>query len=246
MDWLWPVAGPDENKILVARNPGAGEVGLFEELNGTIDWTDPLLTGGQTAVRTVHFNELRQAIEWLRRGRWQLPIYFSTGIFSLLPNTWWVGGAIANNDVDELRSIGFVLARTADQPALGLTNVTLRAATLIELTADTDCEVEIYHCLREIDFTGDRPTWNEYDPSESAAWAQPGGTGQGDATLIGSLDLAAEVPGQLSNGALATAVQAMIDGLEQNILVRRSDIGTETIAISGELAVEFDLNSPPN
>ncbi len=246
MDWLWPVAGPDENQILVAREPEPGEVGLFEELNGTSTWTHAALTGGRIAIRAVHFNELRQAVEWIRRGRWLLPIYFSAGIFSPLPNTGWIGDSIANNRVDELRSIGFALARTEDAPPLGLTDVTVRPGSRIELTADTDCQVEVFHCLRRIDFVEDSPTWNEYDPSESAAWDQPGGTGAGDAAFIGSMSLSAGVPGQLSGSALSAAVQQMIDGAEQNFLVRRSDVGNETIGIAGELLVEFDVDSPPN
>ncbi len=246
MDWLWPVAGSDENKILVASNAGAGQVALLDKLNATGNWTDTTLTAGQTAVRAAHFNELRQAVEWVRRGRWRLPIYFSGGIFSLLPNTPWIGSSIANNGTNELRSIAFVRARTTDSPPLGLTNVTARSATKIELTADTTCNVEIYHCLRAIDFTGDPPTWNEYDPSASGAWSTPGGTGAGDATYVGAMSLTANVAGQLSNVALVTAVQNMIDGSEQNFLARRSDTGGETIGISGQLTVEFDLDTPPN
>lgn len=246
MDWLWPIADADENKILVASNAGAGQVALFDKLNATGNWTDVALTGGQTAVRAVHFNELRQAVEWIRRGRWRLPSYFSGGIVSQLPDTPWIGSSIANNGTNELRCIAFVRARTTDSPPLGLTNVTTRSATKIELTVDTTCDVEIYHCLRAIDFTGDPPTWNEYDPSAAGAWTSPGGTGAGDATYIGSMSLTADVTGQLSNAALVTAVQSMIDGAEQNFLVRRSDNGYETVGITGELIVEFDLDTPPN
>ncbi len=245
MDWLWPVAGADENKILVAANVGGGEVGLFAKLNGGSDWTDPALTGGQSAIRAVQFNELRQAVEWTRRGRWRLPIYLPGGIFSMMPNTSWIGDSVANNGTDELRSVGFVLARTTDSPPRGLTNVTTRSTTKIELTADTTCQVWIYHCLRTIDFA-DPPTWNEYDPSASTPWASPGGSGAGDANYIGVMNLTANVAGQLSNAALTNAVQAMIDGSEQNFLVRRSDTGPETIGISGELTIEFDLDTPPN
>jgi hypothetical protein len=246
MDWLWPIGGGDENKVLVASDPDPGEVGLMEKLNGAQDWTDPTVTGGQTAVRAVQFNELRQAIEWIIRGRWRLPVYLAGGIFSLLPNTPWIGDSVANNGTDELRSVGFVVARTADTPPLGLTDLTVRSATRLEIIADTDCQVEVYHCLREIDFVLDPPTWNEYDLSASAAWATPGGTGPGDATYIGSLDLTANVTAQLSNAALTSAVQAMIDGAEQNFLIRRTNTGPETIAASAELVVEFDLDSPPN
>jgi len=246
MDWLWPVADQDENKVLVACYPGAGEVALLEKINGTGQWTDPALTGGATAVRAVHHNELRQAVEWIIRGRWQLPIYLPCGIFSVLPNTPWLGESIANNGSDELRSLGFAVIRTSDQPTLGLSNVTVRPGTRIELTADTDCQAQVYRCLRGIDFSGDPPTWNECAPGQSQAWSQPGGTGEGDATVIGSVDLTAGQSGQLSNQALTQAVQAMIDGGEQNFLIRRSDTGYETIAISAELVIEFDLNSPPN
>jgi len=245
MDWLWPLAGTDENKVLVASDPGTGEIGLLEELNGSGAWTDADLAGG-AAVRAVHFNELRQGIEWIRRGRWHLPVYFSGGIFSLLPNTPWIGDAIANNGINELRSVGLVLARTADSPVRGLTGVAVLPATRIDVTADVDCTVELYHGLRAIDFTADPPTWNEYDPSASAAWTAGGGIGAGDATFIGSLDLAANVTGQLSNAALAAAAQAMIDGAEQNILIRRSDQGSQTIGVAAELVVAFDLDCPPN
>lgn len=246
MDWLWPVGGGDENKVLVASDPDTGQVGLMEKLNGTQDWTDPTITGEQTFVRAIHFNELRQAIEWIVRGRWRLPVYLVGGIWSYLPNTPWIGDSIANSGTDDLRSVGFVVARTADTPALGLTGLTVRSATGLDVTADTDCQVAVYRCLREIDFAADPPTWNEYDPSASGAWATPGGTGSGDADYLGSLDLTADVTAQLSNAALTSAVQAMIDGAEQNFLIRRSDTGPETVGMLVELVVEFDLDSPPN
>ena len=246
MDWLWPVAGADENKVLVASDPGSGQVGLMEKLNGTQDWTDPTLAGGEDFARAAHFDELRQAIEWITRGRWRLPVYLAGGIFSMLPNTPWIGDSIANTGAHELRTVGFVAARTADTPPLGLLGLTVRSATRLDVTADTDCQVEIYRCLREIGFAADPPTWNEYDPSASATWATPGGTGSGDAIYIGALDLTADVTAQLSNAALTSAVQAMIDGAEQNFLIRRSDSGPETVGISAEVSIEFDLDSPPN
>jgi len=246
MDWLWPIAGGDENKIIVSGSPGEGEVALFQKLNGTSDWTDPTITAGATAVRSVHFNELRQVAEWVRRGRWQLPVYFAGGLFSSLPDTPWITDAIANNGTNELRAVGYAIIRTNETPDRGLVNVSVRPSSYFEITADVDCSVEIYRCLRSIDFVSDPPTWNEYDPSASAAWATPGGTGSGDAALIGSLDLAADSPGQLSGSAMASALQAMVDGEEQNFLIRRSDTGPQTVSIEAELVVEFDLESPPN
>jgi len=248
MDWLWPETGTDENKIIVsgAAGVGEGQVGLFQKLNGTNHWTDATLTAGQTAIRAVHFNELRQAVQWIRRGRWELPIYFAAGIISPLPDTPWIGEAIANNGTHELRSTGFLVIRVADSPARGLVNVTVRSSSYLQITADADCTVAVYHCLRPLGFDADRPTWNEYDPSASAGWAAPGGTGGGDATPIGSIGLTADVPGNLSNVALTAALQTMIDGGEQNLLIRRSDTGSATIAVTGKVIIEFDLDSPPN
>jgi hypothetical protein len=246
MQWLWPVANDDENKVIVGTSPGSGEVGLFNELNGAGTWTDPDLLGGQTSIRAVHWNELRQSLEWLVRGRWVLPLYFSGGLFSPLPDTPWFGGAIANNGTSELRTVGFAVLRYGDSPRLGLGGVTVRASSCVELTADTTCSAEVRHCLRPIDYLNDFPSWNRYLPNESLAWGTPGGMGSGDSTLVGSLNLVQNTPVQLSGVAVAAALQAMVDGAEQNIMVRRLDSGSQTVQISGRLVVEFDLVSPPN
>jgi len=248
MDWLWPLAGDDEDKILVSGAGGveSGQVGLFQMLNGTDHWTDDALTGGRTDIRAVHFNELRQAVEWIRRGRWLLPVYFSAGILSVLPDTPWIGEGISNNGVDELRSLGFAVIRTGDSPPQGLINVAPRSSSYIELTAEADCTVEVYHCLRPLDFVSDPPTWNEYDPDASAAWSTPGGLGSGEATAIGTMNLTAETPGRLSNAALTSALQAMVDGAQPHFLLRRADTGSLTVAVTGSVSIEFDIDSPPN
>jgi len=248
MDWLWPVAGDDEDKILVsgAGGVGAGEAGLFQKLNGTDHWTDALLAGGQADIRAVHLNELRQAVEWIRRGRWLLPVYFSAGILSVLPDTPWIGEGVANNGADELRSLGFAIIRTGDTPPQGLVDVAPRSSSYIELTAEADCTVAVYHCLRPLDFVSDPPTWNEYDPSSSAAWSTPGGLGGGDATYIGTMDLTADTPAQLSNAALGSALQEMVDGDQPHFLLRRVDTDPLTVAVTGSVCIEFYIDSPPN
>ena len=223
-----------------------GEVGLFQKLNGTTNWTDTALTAGQTNVRAVHFNELRQATEWIRRGRWKLPIYFSAGIFSLLPDNAWGGEAIANNGSAEVRSLGFALltnfARTT-----GLTgNLTIRSSSKIEIWTDWDCTVGIYHCLRPIDWFEHWPTWNEYQITKHS-WASPGGLGGGDSTYIGSVSAVEDEWVSFSGAGLASALQAMVDGAEQNFLVRRADSADSwTVDVLGRLTIEFDLDTPPN
>ena len=245
MQWLWPVADADENKPIVFNQPAAGQVGLMQKLNGGLNWTDTPLAGQQSRVRAVHFNELRQAVEWLSRGRWIVPLYPSSGLFSMLPDTPWLGGALANNGYDELRCVGLVVARTTAQPAQGLTNVTVRSASL-ELTADDACTIEIYRCLRSIDFLNDMPTWNQYRPLADLDWAAAGALGSQDAQFLGALELSANQPGALSNQALAQAVQAMLDGAEQNFTLRRNNISSQGVGFQGRLTIEFDLNSPPN
>lgn len=244
MDWLWPVAGADEGKIIVAGDSGvgAGEVGLLQKLNGTDHWTDSTLTAYETGVRAIHFNELRQAIEWIHRGRWELPIYFSAGIFSILPDAPWISEAIANNGSDELRSIGYALLTPADASGRGLVDVTVRSGSALTITASANCTVEAHHCLRPILWASDPPSWNEYQTTANNAWSTAGGVGAGDSTLIGSVALTAGVAGSVSNSALVSALQAMVDGAETNFLLRRSDTGGATIDISGKVSIEFDLD----
>jgi len=244
MDWLWPVNDADEGKILVAGElpPGEGQVGLLAKLNGTNHWTDPSLTPGGTHVRALHFNELRQSIEWIHRGRWRMPIYLPAGIFSALPDTRWIGQAVANNGAADLRSLGFAIISTPDSPALGLANVSVRSGSFLAITTDRECTIEARRCLRQIAWQSDGPTWNKYAPDANKAWASPGALGDGDSTSIGSVALQADQPGQISGGALASALQAMIEGGEPNFLLRRTDTGPLTVNVTADVTIEFDLN----
>ena len=248
MLWLWPLADADEGKIIVSGtgSVGPGQVGLLSRLNGTNHWTDPSLAGGTTAVRAVHFDEAAQAVEWLTRGRWELPIYFADGIFSAMPDTPWIGEIIANSGSAECRSIGFIMFRDADQPPHGLTNVQVRSTSCVTLTADTNCTVALYRCLRPVSYVSGRATWNKYLPQQNLSWSSPGGIGGGDADFLGTAALSANVPGQIGGSAVAAALGAMISGQPPGFLVRRVDQGGATISIAGSAVVEFDLVSPPN
>jgi hypothetical protein len=247
MEWLWPVSDGDEGKRLVSglTPPGPDEVGLVQKLNGTNHWTDPNLQPAATAIRAVHFNELRQALEWVRRGRWDLPIYWCSGLFTIAPDTPWTAEVVANNGTDELRNVGYAVFRGVESPPLGLVNATALSGSYLEVTADTDCTVEVFHCLRPIDWEW-LASWNEYNPHTGAAWASPGGTGPGDSTSVGSVALTAGVPGQISGGNLTAALQNILDGAVQNFLIRRVDVGWVTAAVSSRVVVEFELNAPPN
>ena len=246
MYWLWPLADADENKIIVAGSPGAAQVNLFAKLNGGSDWTDHTLTAGVSSVRAKHINELRQATQWLRRGGWGMPIYFAAGIYSLLPDTNWVGEALGNNGTHELRSLGFAYLKTDHTPARGLTNVTVRPASRIYITADKDCQIEVYRCKRPVNYLNDLPTWNEYSPASNSAWQTPGCSGSLDRQFIGSMAMTADQENYITGSSVAAALQAMIDTGPQNFMVRRSDTGWQTVRITGRIDVEFDINTPPN
>ena len=226
MKYLWP---GDTTKQLVSGTAGAGEISLFDELTGTGTWTDPTLSAGGTFMRAVHHNELRQALEWIHLGKWVMPIYIPWGIFSLMPNNPWGGGAVANNGTDEVRVAGWANMSIGSS---GLINVSALSSSKIVVTADTACSVTAYAC--NIDF-GTYPTWN-------SPWSSPGGLG--DCTLIGGTAVSPGSPGTI--GVAASALQPMIDGGEQKFLFRRSDSGPETISITATLHVDFDLDTPPN
>lgn len=242
MQWLWPLAGGDENMVIVAANPQSGQVSLFEHLNGTADWTDAN-PSPNPPVRAVHFNELRRAVELLRRGRWLVPVCQAGGIFSVLPDTPWMGGIVGRSGSDEIRALGFVLLR--DGP-LGLQDVTVRATTSLQITTDAACEIEVRHCLRPLNSINNLPTWRRYDPDADQAWTFAGGTGSDDSTALGTIALPASTRTSFSTASLMTAVQEMIDGSAMNFLFRRVDSGPQTVALTAELSVEFDLDAPPN
>lgn len=243
MQWLWPAGGEDADKVIVSSLPDPTQAGLMEKLNGTGDWTDPILMGASSDVRTVHVNELRQALEWMQRGRWTLPVYAPAGIFSAMPDTPWTGSLVANNGTDELRSLGFAFLRVDGNTVRGLADVTVRDTSRLEITADADCTIQALRCTRELDFSGDLPSWNQSRPGLSEGWTSPGAAT--DAEVLGEIGLSAGQAGVLSGSTLAGELQAMIDGRPQNFLFRRTDAGEETIGIRVQAVVEFDLNSPP-
>ena len=247
LEWLWPLQDSDEDKVIVLNPyPQAGQVNLFARLNGGYGWTDPVLWTPQTPVRAVHLNELRQALELLRRGRWAMPVYNSAGLLSTMPDSPAIGGMLFTSAQGELRCLGFAWLTMAGNPALGLADVTVRPSSRLTITTSQACTVEVYRCRRAISFVDDPPTWNQYAPDAQGYWQVPGGLGAADAALIGTVSCTEETPSHLSGAALAEALQSIVAGQPQSFLFRRGDFGAEAADFLVELAVEFDLNSPPN
>lgn len=245
MQWLWPVADADENKVIVPAQAGSGEVNLLTKALGYSTWRDSV-TAGRSGIAAPDINELRACLERITRGRWRMPLYMSAGMLSSMPDTGWPGGYIANVGPAELHGVGFACLRSPTAPQLGPSGVSVRPSSSLAITADVACQVQVYRCLRPIDYGDNLPSWNCYDPTGGHAWTTPGGTGSGDAVLIGSVTCPAGGVGTLTGASLAAALQAMTDGAEPNFLFRRNDVAAGTVYLEQDLTVEFDLLSPPN
>jgi hypothetical protein len=244
MQWLWPVSDADENKIILPAGAGSGQVNLLPKAIGSSTWRDNV-AGGLTHIAAPQINELRACLECVTRGRWRMPLYMSASILSYMPDTAWPGGYVANTGSAELRDLAFGCLRADGSPQRGLTGVAVRASSSLTIWADTACQVQVYRCLRPINYGDNMPTWNAYDPAGSHAWATPGGAGSGDAVNIGTVACPANSTGTLTGASLVTALQAMVDGAEQNFLIRRADVANGTVILTFDLIVEFDLVRDP-
>ena len=139
----------------------------------------------------------------------------STGLFSVLPGTAWLGQCVANWCEHELRCLVEVIGDA------------------FRLRSRGAWTAEVYGCLREIDVRGRPPTWKYFDSRRRAAWETPGGTGPADAALLARINFSDDRP---------TAVLAVPRGISA-ILVRRADEGPEAIPLICE-ALEFRPRRP--
>jgi hypothetical protein len=180
----------------------------------------------------------------------EMPIRFEAGLFSLLPDTPWIGWCLANNGRGELRCAGqiiptAVVRSTGFQPVVLQKNnheqdahATYRRGSL-ELLADADCEVEVFRLLRAVDFEAG-PTWREFAPG--AFWDVLGAIGDTDAAPLGLLSLRPVRAETLTGPGVEAALRDLLDGQTVNLLVRRCDQGEKTIEIRGRAILEF---TPP-
>jgi len=206
----------------------------------------------------VHFNELRQVCEWLRYGRWELPIYLATGIHSWWPDDPWWGDVIANDGSDEVRILGMAYVRLdqcwpypTDDPPRGIVNATVSGG-YFDVACDIDPDhpektatIELHRCTKPVDFGDHSPSWNSWYTDPDSAWTTPGGLG--DCDLIGSLSVPhshQQWPVFYRLTAGSTAFQAMVDGAPNVILARRTDTGPEAVLVQVRCGIEFELTGP--
>jgi hypothetical protein len=218
MQWL------DDSSTLI------NTTSFFTLLNGGTGWTGG---GGDTFIGAVQLNELRKGLELLTHGLWKYTIYFDGGLFSVLPDMPWYGGAVAKNSSgQELRTVGFV---NISYPPVGLVNVTARGSSKIWVTGNAACSVEVGAITTALSINGGvSRTWNR-------TWNSPWGSPGGDFAACGSASLTAGTPASIS---ASTGIQSMISGgpSYQNALIRRTDTGTATITVSATMDIEFDMN----
>jgi len=147
-------------------------------------------------VRSAAENELRSG-----------DIAVSSGLFSVLPGTAWLGQCVANWGGHELRCL---VAAGGDAMRLG---------------SEGTWMAEVYGCLRRIDVLRAPPTWNYFDSRRRAAWERPGGTGSGDAVFLTSVSFSDDRPTAL------LASPSWIGGF----LVRRADQGPDALPLVCEI-----------
>jgi len=264
MKWLWPEAGADFGKeISYAVTPPEGKVSIWSYLGSEVPggggFTDPFLTGERKFIRAKHVNELRQVLEWLRYGRWEMPWYMAAGMHSWWPDTPWWGDIVANDGSDEVRILGMASVRL-DQcwpyPAgdlRGLVDATVTGGWF-DIAADVDgswppdpdvsATIGLYRCTKRVPFEmEDGPSWNNW--CNASAWSTPGGLG--DCELIGSLSVPhshRDWPVFYRLSAGSAAFQAMVNGSPNVILARRMDTGPEAVLVQVRCGIEFELNGP--
>ncbi len=139
----------------------------------------------------------------------------STGLFSLLPGTPWLGQCVANWGGHELRCLVEV------------------PGDAVRLRSEGAWTGDVYGCLRPVDLRGGAPTWSSFDSRRQAAWASPGGIGAEDAVFLARIDF---------SDARPSALLAVPKGLWA-FLVRRADEGAETVALLVE-TMEFCPRHP--
>jgi hypothetical protein len=258
MVWLWPLADADENKTIVTwlGSPSATQVGLYNRLNGGSTWTDYNLDVGALVTqdaRAVHVNELRLALEWLRRCRWTMPVYGWYGLVNSMSGTPWMSGIFGADGANDVRAV-FGPRLHIEHPnglPLGLHNVRPLSASL-SLTSSQSCVVEVRQILRPITIgVNGMASWDFHNNATQSPWAQGGATGPGDSEVVcGPISMTANVPLVLdihNTAGWLTMWQSMLD---QNsppyFLIRRLDTGPTLMNLSNaSVTLDFELNSPP-
>ena len=192
-----------------------------------------------------------------------IPIEFMSGLFSMFPDTPWISHCVGNNSRGELRSVGTV--------ALPQEAISFDSSCSLHFMTDVDCTLEIFQLLRDFyqphmeNVTGENvrgrgnfvrpvikpshhtPTWNSI--SADRKWTIPGGIDKTDARLIGVVQIKTGQVGELTitGEKLFHHLTGCVNDGKLNrfpcwgLLVRRCDVGPQTVNITGELKIERNI-----
>lgn len=223
------------NPISYSNPPPGGEISFFALVNGGTDWST---NGSGNFVKAIDLNEMREGLELLTHGLWKFPIYLDGGLFSGLPDMPWFGGMVAYSTTSsELRTVGFAEMTNDGTPLSGLANVQVRSSSKIWVTGDAAGSIEVGRITRPLTVnSGVSRTWGV---SWNSPWSSPGG----DYVSIGATSITAGTPASITGGAVASALQAMIDGGPslQNFLIRKTNSDNTQVNVTASVDVEFDL-----
>lgn len=156
-----------------------------------------------------------------------VPIEFMAGLFSMFPDTPWIPHCVGNNPRGELRSVGVIaISQSAFSPG---------SSCSLHFAADVDCTLEIFLLSHNLELSWIAPTWNSV--SADRKWHVPGGISEADGRLLGAVEMKVgqvgviTINGEFNDGKLNRLPR-------RGLLIRRRDMGMQTVSINGELKME--------
>ncbi len=207
MRWVWPLAGADENKLLVANaSSDPAEVGLLEKIGtASNEWIRDPAAGDM--VHAEDINELRLALERVCRVKSIEYVHNAASMASNPTDISFPDLMVSNNAYEEVRAIGQLVMRTGTSPVFGMgPSVEVLSNSVLDVMADEDCTLDVYHVATDLPYDGSYPTWD--DATDSLSWT--GGLGQG-ATLLTQITCTAYDWTTISGASLISILQDSAD-----------------------------------
>jgi hypothetical protein len=223
--WIWNGDDADKGKRLWTTDE-AGGVNVFRKLNGTTTWTVPTISTGSpgTLIKRNHWDEMRLFLKYF--GRCSLMCGTHSGNPGNGPLTFWYQQNSSPQSADTCFTQSSAngcstCAAWGGYPAYEVQTMTYCPAYFPGATILPASSMRIFSYgyartieVRYVKRPAYMPTWNSY--RSGMAWDSPGGHGENDSVLLGTIACPAaqnsgDVYGELSGEGLAAAIQAMVD-----------------------------------
>ena len=154
------------------------------------------------------------------------------GILSIMPETCWHAGLVANAGRAQLHS---VVAIEAERPP---GSARIGRVSCLRITACEDCRLAVLRCLRPLDAT-DRPTWRAARRRAADNWSLPGAGGPDDAELIATVSLSASRAAALTGDELVRALAPLAGGEPAWLILTRADREPNVVSVAVECDVQW-------